>query len=148
MSDHTVAASKAVDEVEEERDAGDMAGFKDACEVGSVLGSPRFIKLHIVTPWKLSLIRVDVLVAEVVALKRLKYPNIASYHGFSNEVGMYLLVLEYCNHCGVRKMIDEQKVVRANCQAGFEADAVLEYCHSMGQVHRDVKAENILGLSP
>ncbi|POM66347.1 CAMK protein Kinase [Phytophthora palmivora] len=125
MSDHAVAASKAVHEAEEERDAGDVADFKDAYEVGSVLGSGKFstvykamhrdtgetVAVKSIKDDTMTQDGIDVLIAEVGALNRLKHPNIISHHGFYNEDGKYLLVLEYCNHGSVREMIDERKTM-------------------------------------
>ncbi|GMF17188.1 unnamed protein product [Phytophthora lilii] len=167
MSDHAVAASRAVhelegdDEVGEGEDAEEVeADFKDTYELGQELGSGKFSTVTKAThretgeTFAVKVIKDDamtqegceVLIAEVGALNRLKHPNIISHHGFYNEDGKYLLVLEYCNQGSVRKMLDEQKVIAEPLAKRIlkQTLSALAYCHSMGQVHRDVKAENIL----
>ncbi|KAL3672676.1 hypothetical protein V7S43_001970 [Phytophthora oleae] len=166
ISDHAVAASEAVHELEEHGVAfGGVAedveaDFKDTYEFGWELGSGKFSTVfkatHRVTGEPVAVKSIkddamtqegsDMLIAEVSALNRLTHPNIISHHGFYNEDGKYLLVLEYCNHGSVRKMIDEQKVVMEQFakQILKQTLSALDYCHSMGQVHRDIKAENIL----
>ncbi|OWZ16725.1 CAMK protein kinase [Phytophthora megakarya] len=123
MSDHAVAASQAVKELEEERDV--EADFKDTYTVGAELGSGKFstvlkamnrhtgetVAVKFIKDDAISLEGIDMMIAEVGALNRLKHPNIISHHGFYNEDGKYLLVLEYCNQGSVRKMIDEQKTL-------------------------------------
>ncbi|KAE8913303.1 hypothetical protein PF005_g5579 [Phytophthora fragariae] len=163
MSDHAVAASRAVHELEQQQEveAEDVeADFKDTYELGMELGSGKFSTVFMAThrdtgeTVAVKSIKDDaitqegceVLIAEVGALNRLKHRNIISHHGFYNEDGRYLLVLEYCNRGSVRKMLDEHKVVPEHIAKRIlkQTLSALEYCHAMGQVHRDVKAENIL----
>ncbi|KAG3034630.1 hypothetical protein JG687_00006311 [Phytophthora cactorum] len=166
MSDHAVAASQAVhnlDNIGFRQDADEVvADFKDTYKLGTELGSGKFstvfkathretgetVAVKSIKDDALTQEGCEVLIAEVGALNRLKHPNIISHYGFYNEDGKYLLVLEYCNQGSVRKMIDERKVVPEQLakQILKQTLSALEYCHSMGQVHRDVKAENILLL--
>lgn len=88
----------------------------------------------------------DMLVAEVGALNRLKHPNVIAHHGFYSEGDNYYLVLDYCNKGSLRTLLDARKVIEET-QAKRLIRQILSaigYCHSMGQVHRDVKADNIL----
>ncbi|KUF92488.1 hypothetical protein AM588_10003675 [Phytophthora nicotianae] len=163
MSDHAVAASQAVhklDKMSFRQDAEVVADFKDTYELGLELGSGKFSTVfeatHRETGETVAVKSIkddamtqegcEVLIAEVGALNRLKHPNIISHYGFYNEDGKYLLVLEYCNQGSVRKMMDEQNVVPEHLakQILKQTLSALEYCHSMGQVHHDVKAENVL----
>jgi calcium/calmodulin-dependent protein kinase I len=170
ISDHAVTASKAVHELEEhgihlgddsDADADPVeADFKDMYEVGLELGSGKFSTVFQAThretgdTFAVKSIKDDaltqegcqVLIAEVGALTRLKHPNIIAHHGFYNEDGTYLLVLDYCNRGSLRGLIDEQKVIPEQLAKDLlkQTLSALEYCHSMGQVHRDVKAENVL----
>ncbi|KAL7681336.1 putative protein kinase domain, NAD(P)-binding domain superfamily [Plasmopara halstedii] len=86
------------------------------------------------------------LIAEVGALNRLKHHNIISDFGFYTEADKHLLVLEYCNQGSVRNMIDERKILSEPVAKEILKQMLLalNYCHSMGQVHRDIKAENVL----
>ncbi|GMF49258.1 unnamed protein product [Phytophthora fragariaefolia] len=167
VSDHAVAASRAVHELEEQHDIGFaeeaedvVADFKDTYDAGAELGSGKFSTVfqatHRATGETVAVKSIkddamtqeggEMLIAEVAALNRLKHPNIISHHGFYNEDGKYLLVLEYCNHGSVRKMLDEQKVIPEQIAKRIlkQTLSALEFCHTNGQVHRDVKAENIL----
>jgi hypothetical protein len=88
----------------------------------------------------------DMLVAEVGALNRLKHPHVIAHHGFYSEGDNYYLVLDYCNRGSVRTLLDARKVIE-EVQAKRLIRQVLSaigYCHAMGHVHRDVKAENVL----
>lgn len=166
MSDHAVAASRAVHELEQqqetEADAEDVeADFKDTYKLGPELGTGKFSTVFKATHRDTGEIVAvksikdddalteeggEMLIAEVGALNRLKHPNIISHHGFYNEDGKYLLVLEYCNRGSVRKMLDEHKVVPEQIAKRIlkQTLSALEYCHAMGQVHRDIKAENVM----
>ncbi|KAL4167717.1 hypothetical protein KRP22_013201 [Phytophthora ramorum] len=167
MSDHAVAASRAMHELEdtheiklEQGTAEVVADFKDTYELGPKLGSGKFSTVfkasHRETGETFAVKTIkgdavpqeecDVLIAEVGALNRLKHPNIISHHGFFSEDGQYLLVLDYCERGSIRNLIDEQKVVPEQLakQLLKQTLSALQYCHSVGQVHRDVKAENVL----
>ncbi|KAG7388132.1 hypothetical protein PHYPSEUDO_013092 [Phytophthora pseudosyringae] len=166
MSDHAVAASRAVHVLEEQHGIGFeddvVADFRDTYALGLELGHGKFSTVfkatHRGTGEDVAVKAIkddedataqegfDMLMAEVSALNRLKHPNIISHRGFYNEDGKYLLVLEYCNHGSVRKLLDEQQVVPEQLAKKVlkQTLSALQYCHSMGQVHRDVKAENVL----
>lgn len=162
ISDHAVAASHAVHGTAEQTEVASEveADFKDTYELGHELGSGKFstvlqathretgevvavksIKSDAMTTddWEL-------LVAEVGALTRLTHPNIISHRGFYNEDGKYLLVLDYCNRGSVRDLIDEHSVIPEHLakQLLKQILSAVAYCHSMGHVHRDIKAENVL----
>ncbi|KAG2529491.1 hypothetical protein JM18_002753 [Phytophthora kernoviae] len=161
MSDHAVAASKVVHEMEDDMEVEEVvADFKDTYTLGRDLGSGMFSTVfkakHCESGETYAVKSIkddamtqegcDVLIAEVGALNRLKHPNIISHYGFYNEDGKYLLVLEYCNRGSLRGLIDKHKTIPEQLAKKLlkQTLSALEYCHSMGQVHRDVKAENIL----
>ncbi|RLN48160.1 hypothetical protein BBJ29_000299 [Phytophthora kernoviae] len=161
MSDHAVAASKVVHEMEDDMEVEEVvADFKDTYTLGRDLGSGMFStvfkakhcesgEIYAVKSIKddaMTQEGCDVLIAEVGALNRLKHPNIISHYGFYNEDGKYLLVLEYCNRGSLRGLIDKHKAIPEQLAKKLlkQTLSALEYCHSMGQVHRDVKAENVL----
>lgn len=88
----------------------------------------------------------DMLVAEVGALNRLKHPNIISHHGFYSEGDYYYLVLDYCNKGSLRELMDTHKIVPEPMAKKLIRQMLsgIAHCHSMGHVHRDIKAENVL----
>ncbi|CAI5715779.1 unnamed protein product [Hyaloperonospora brassicae] len=140
-------------------DAG-AAEFNDTYAVVRELAASKFSRVNEVThretgqQFAVKIVRDDdsapegreMLVAEVGALNRLAHPHIISHHGLYKEAGTYLLVLEYCNYGSVGGLMDELKVVPEHVAKRIlkQTLAALAYCHEMGQVHRDVKAENVL----
>ncbi|GLE11723.1 hypothetical protein PINS_up024310 [Pythium insidiosum] len=59
---------------------------------------------------------------------------------------MYYLVLDYCDQGSVRRHLrDSGRVTEASARDIIrQLLQAIEYCHSMSQVHRDIKAENVL----
>ncbi|RLN98253.1 hypothetical protein BBJ28_00000032 [Nothophytophthora sp. Chile5] len=159
MSDHAVAAAEAAHKRAESDDVI-AADFEDTYELGRELGAGKFSTVRQAThretgePFAVKCIQngemtkegCEVLIAEVGALNRLKHPNIISHHGFYNEGGKYLLVLDLCNRGSLSDLLAQHKVFPEQEAKELlkQTLSALEYCHRMGQVHRDIKAENIL----
>ncbi|DBA04286.1 TPA: hypothetical protein N0F65_002048 [Lagenidium giganteum] len=88
----------------------------------------------------------ETLTAEVAALNRLKHPNIITHHGFFSEGNNYYLVLDYCQHGSLVRVMNERGAL-PEAEAKHIIRQVLSavnYCHEMGHVHRDIKADNVL----
>ncbi|GLE05039.1 hypothetical protein PINS_up014023 [Pythium insidiosum] len=88
----------------------------------------------------------DTLIAEVAALSRFSHPGVIGHHGLYAEDDMYYLVLDYCDQGSVRRHLrDSGRVTEAGARDIIrQLLQAIEYCHSMSQVHRDIKAENVL----
>lgn len=141
-------------------DARDAAEFSELYEMGELLGRGQFSQVFRAThretgeAFAVKCLRDDrltkegreMLVAEVGALNRLTHANVIGHHGFFSENGSYYLVLDMCHGGGLEHVV---KARRAMPEAHVkhvmrQVLSALEYCHAMGQIHRDVKAENVL----
>ncbi|KAI9917079.1 hypothetical protein PsorP6_016850 [Peronosclerospora sorghi] len=163
MSD---AASKVVHKLETHHDmmfqraAEISADFSDTYDLEHELGAGKFstvmkathratrktVAVKAMKDDDMTVERRDMLIAEVSALNRLKHPHIIAHSGFYNEGGKYLLVLEYCNRGSVRNLMDEHRIVPEQVAKRIlkHVLSALDYCHAVGQVHCDIKAENVL----
>jgi predicted Ser/Thr protein kinase/tetratricopeptide (TPR) repeat protein len=82
---------------------------------------------------------------EAKTLAALGHANIVAVHDYGVEGGTPFLVMEHVEGVSLRRLLSERRlppeealgIVPQLCDA-------LEYAHSMGVVHRDVKPENIL----
>lgn len=134
--------------------------FKDIYEMGEFLGRGHFSQVFKATHKQTGQVFAvkclkdddltkegrEMLIAEVGALNRLKHPHVISHHGFFSEGDSYYLVLDYCEGGGLERVLkDGKSLPEAQAKRVIrQVLSALEYCHSMGQIHRDVKAENIL----
>jgi len=83
---------------------------------------------------------------EIRFLTRLKHPNCIKYHGCYLKESTVWLVMEYClgsasDIIEVHKCPLREEEISAIC-AGVLAG--LQYLHTQGRIHRDIKAGNIL----
>lgn len=88
------------------------------------------------------------LMGEIDLLKILKHPNIVKYHGFVKTLGLLNIFLEYCSGGSLRQVykrqqhgLDERREIVPYVRLILHG---LDYLHSQGVVHRDVKAANVL----
>lgn len=86
------------------------------------------------------------IVKEVKFLRQLKHKNTIDYKGCYLKEHTAWLVMEYClgsasDIIEVHKKPLREDEISAICKDGLQG---LEYLHSLGRIHRDVKAGNIL----
>ena len=87
--------------------------------------------------------------AEAVAAARLTHPCIISVFDTGVDDGVCYIVMEYFEGKTLRAVIDERRALDAAEAVGIVMPVLsaLAFAHSMGIVHRDVKAANVL-MSP
>ena len=82
---------------------------------------------------------------EARALAQLNHPGIVGVHDFGRTGGMFYLIMELVDGVNLRQLLSDGQmdpnealsIIPQICEA-------LEYAHTQGVVHRDVKPENIL----
>ncbi|KOB69801.1 Serine/threonine protein kinase, partial [Operophtera brumata] len=74
---------------------------------------------------------------EIKFLKQLEHPNTIEYKGCYKREHTAWLVMEYCVH---KRPLREEEIA-AICEGVVSG---LSYLHSLGRIHRDIKAGNIL----
>lgn len=83
---------------------------------------------------------------EARAIATLRHPNIVQVFDFGDLDGMYYMVMEYVNGKDLAHFLREQG--RLSIETAFpilrDMANALDYAHSQGLVHRDVKPSNIL----
>jgi tetratricopeptide (TPR) repeat protein len=85
------------------------------------------------------------LITEMELLSKLAHPSIVTfYHHFEQDNKLHL-VMEYCSKGNLRERIFPGKKQNPDeiCKYGIELAEVLEYVHSNGIIHHDIKPENL-----
>jgi len=83
---------------------------------------------------------------EVDLLKELDHPNIIRFFECYQDQKCYHLVLEYCEGSDLVKLVEKHKGLSEGLAKKFIFQAMLaiNYLHTVGIVHRDVKLDNFL----
>jgi len=87
-------------------------------------------------------------ITEAQSVARLNHPNIVSIHDIGKEDGKQFFVLEFVEGHSLRDLIETSPEGKCDVQTvsgiGMDVCNALQYAHSQGILHRDVKPENIM----
>ena len=83
---------------------------------------------------------------EIQNLKRLNHPNIIRIYDYFEDLIYSYMVLEYCPNGTLMDKINEKKILQYNeiSEILVPVLSALNFCHSKGIAHSDIKPENIL----
>src|SRR5207244_12733069 len=83
---------------------------------------------------------------EATISAELRHPNIVLIHDFSEEDGFHYIAMELVDGVSLRALIRQEGALPLERSIGILsqlADA-LDYAHSRGVLHRDLKSANVL----
>lgn len=90
-------------------------------------------------------------IREARSVSKLRHPNIARVHHFSQEGGRYYMVMDLVEGMTLRQRLDKTATLRRQQMSRREVLGIigqvasaLDYAHRQGVIHRDVKPSNIL----
>ncbi|CAJ0935509.1 unnamed protein product, partial [Mesorhabditis belari] len=83
---------------------------------------------------------------EIEILKRLEHPHIVKLYEVMRSDRFIYIVTEYCSGGEMfETLVERGRIAEDEARRWFsQAVSALAYCHEMGVVHRDLKAENVL----
>lgn len=93
-----------------------------------------------------SKICVDAIYLEIDLLKNLTHPNIVKYHGLFQSHSTLSIILEYCEGGSLCDILRKYGKFPESLVATYMEQVLngLDYLHSQGAIHRDIKGANIL----
>jgi len=87
-------------------------------------------------------------ITEAQSVAKLNHPNIVSIHDIGKEDGKQFFVLEFVEGHSLRDLIESSPEGKCDIptvlRVGIDVCSALQYAHSQGILHRDVKLENIM----
>lgn len=87
---------------------------------------------------------------EAQAIAQLEHPNIVRLYQYGDANGLLYMAMEYIEGKDLHQVLEEMRTdptswpPRARCRLVREICTALDYAHSKGMIHRDVKPTNIL----
>ncbi len=81
---------------------------------------------------------------EARAIARLRHPNILTVFDFGEAQGLAYIVMEYVEGGTLKQCLGQPLDLDMALQVVRQVGAALEYAHSQGVLHRDVKPSNVL----
>ena len=87
-------------------------------------------------------------ITEAQSVAKLNHPNIVSIHDIGKEDGKQFFVLEFVEGHSLRDLIESSPEGKCDVptilRIGIDVCNALQYAHSQGILHRDMKPENIM----
>jgi serine/threonine protein kinase len=81
---------------------------------------------------------------EARAVARLRHPNILTVHDFGEADGITYIVMEFVEGGTLKQRLAQPLAMEAAIDLTIQVGQALQYAHSEGIIHRDVKPGNVL----